>query len=192
MQEMTMSEFNTRRKLLEEKFFSEFDESLINEIHKDRETKHSLDDLKAAIGYYDNDSLVEHLHSIGLSPSSLAAIKFVPLIQVAWADDSIEEGERVAILSFANDKGVNPGSICYKILKSWLHTKPSNLVWDTWLEYIKELKSHPELSNTIHELHQETILLAKEVASSSGGLLGFASVSDVEKKVLDRIANVFA
>ena len=182
------SQFSTRRKSLEEKFFSEFDQELIDEIHQDRETKHSIDDLKAAIGYYDNEGLVEHLHAIGLTPSSLASIKFVPLIQVAWADDSIEEGERIAILTFASDKGITPNSISYKILKSWLHSKPSNLVWDTWLEYIKELRAHPELSRTIQELHHETTQLAKEVASSSGGLLGFASVSDVEKKVLSDLS----
>ena len=189
---MTESPFSARRKSLEEKFFSELDQDLIDEIQQDRDKKHSLDDLKAAIGYYDNESLVEHLHAIGLSPSSLASIKFVPLIQVAWADDSIEEGERVAILSFASDKGIKAGSLSYKILKSWLNSKPSNLVWDTWLEYIKELKSHPEASRTISELHSESTKLAKEVASSSGGLLGFASVSDVEKKVLEQIKQVFA
>ena len=94
-----MSEFESRRKSLEEKFFAEFDKELIDEIQSEKEKALSIDELKRATGY-SNESLLDSLHKIGLTPSSLTSLKFIPLIRIAWADDSIEEGERIAILSY--------------------------------------------------------------------------------------------
>ena len=71
-------------------------------------------------------------------------------------------------------------------------SKPSGTLWQTWVSYMKELRSHPELKDSTNDLKHEILQITKEVAGASGGLLGFASVSDVEKKVLDEISAAFS
>lgn len=185
-----MGDLENRRKSLEEKFFADLDDELINEINQSQNSQKSLETLKEETGIK-NVILLQKLSDSGLGSSTLASLKFIPLLHVAWCDGNLDESEKIAIVNAADELGIKPGNINYKLLKGWLAAGHRPDRWDTWVSYIGALKSNPETAGQVKDLGAEIIAFAKDVAQASGGLFGFGSVSGEEKSALKEIAAVF-
>src|SRR5438093_3879508 len=104
------------------------------------DAQRSKDDLRKASGMTD-DAVLDKLVHLGLKANTIAALSLVPLIQFAWADGTIQDNERTAILQGAHGKGLEKGSDGYELLQSWLKTKPSDDLLEAWEAYIKALAS---------------------------------------------------
>lgn len=163
--------------------------------HKIEELKHKLDDqalkeeLRKASGMTD-DVVLDKLVALGLTAKTLAALSLAPLVQVAWADGTIQDNERTAILQGAHGKGLEQGTDGYDLLNRWLAKRPDDALFTAWEAYIKSLAS--QLNDEQNRLLKNQILgFAKMVAASAGGLLGFGKVSSTEEKVLARIEAAF-
>ena len=57
-----------------------------------------------------DDAVLDKLVALGLRGNTIAALSLVPLIQVAWADGTIQDNERTAILQGAHGKGLEEGT----------------------------------------------------------------------------------
>ncbi len=78
-------------------------------------------------GILDENVLLD-LMRVGVTGESLLAMRFVPMIAVAWSDRVISPEEHAAILSAAEAENVMPGTPAYQLLHSWLERRPDNAV----------------------------------------------------------------
>ncbi|TMQ26003.1 MAG: TerB family tellurite resistance protein [Deltaproteobacteria bacterium] len=186
MSEVTLEE---RGRALENQFYEKENQEKLAAMKHKLDVKSSKDELRKVSGMSD-DAVLEQLVALGLRGNTIAALSLVPLIQVAWADGSIQDNERTAILQGAHGKGLEEGSDGYELLQAWLKHKPGDELFTAWEAYIKALAS--QLNDEQNRLLRNQIVgFAKMVATSAGGILGFGKVSSSEEKVLHRIEAAF-
>ncbi|MBA3462084.1 MAG: hypothetical protein H0T46_19145 [Deltaproteobacteria bacterium] len=186
MAEKTLEE---RGRALEDQFFEKENAAKLSAMKGKLDAQQSREDLRKASGMTD-DAVLDKLVTLGLKSNTIAALSLVPLIAVAWADGSIQDNERTAILQGAHGKGLEQGTDGYSLLQGWLKTKPSSELMDAWEAYIKTLSaSLNEEQNRL--LKNQIIGFAKMVAAAAGGILGFGKVSGDEEKILNRIEAAF-
>jgi hypothetical protein len=174
-----------RGRALEDEFFSKENAKKIDALKSKLDAERTREELKRASGMTDV-ALLDKLAELGLSAQTVTALSLVPLVAVAWADGSIADNERAAILQGAHGKGFEAGSAGYKLLEGWLTAQPGDKLIAVWEDYIKVLSS--QLSDEQHlKLRTEIIGFSKVIATSAGGVLGIGKVSGAEEKVLNRI-----
>ncbi len=178
------------KKALEESFFAKQNAALLERMRSQREKSARVEALGKASGIRDAQ-VVEKLVDLGLDDASWAALSLVPLVQVAWADGRIEARERDAILAAAAEQGVAAGSASRTLLESWLGTRPQAALFAAWDAYAAELVAQFD-GDQRAALRSQIVERARKVAQSAGGMLGIASISDAEKRVLAALEKPFA
>jgi hypothetical protein len=172
---------------LENHFFYEENLMLKKELSRLRLEEQSIGALSNASGIV-NAEVLKELVNRNIRPETLAAMALVPIIEVAWADGTISEPERKAVLYAANSHGFSESNL---ILHEWLSNKPTPPLFDTWRKYMEGLCEiiTPE---TIIALKEELIKNTKMVAKASGGFLSLIDpVSPEEKVVINSIESFF-
>jgi hypothetical protein len=184
--EVTLEE---RGRALENQFYEKENQEKLAAMKRKLEAQATKDELRKASGMTD-DAVLDQLVVLGLRGNTIAALSLVPLIQVAWADGTIQDNERTAILQGAHGKGLEEGSDGYELLQRWLERQPGDELFTAWEAYIKALAS--QLNDEQNRLLRNQIVgFAKLVATAAGGILGFGKVSASEEKVLHRIEAAF-
>ncbi len=184
---MTTDALRERGDSLEDAFFRDLDRKLIGELQAKKEREQQLDELAAASGIVHRDVLGALLDA-GVHGEALVAVGLVPLIEVAWADHSMDARERDAIMQAARDAGVTDGSAAAAVLSAWLDRRPGAELLEAWKGYAAALVS--ELAEEDAAAVRDDILgRARGVAEATGGFLGLvASVSREERQMLDELA----
>lgn len=186
MSEVTLQD---RERALENQFYEKENQEKLAAMKRKLDAQSSRDELRKASGMTD-EAVLDRLVALGLRGNTIAALSLVPLIQVAWADGTIQDNERTAILQGAHGKGLEEGSDGYELLQSWLSRQPGDALFTAWEAYIKALAS--QLNDEQNRLLKNQIVgFAKLVATAAGGILGFGKVSASEEKVLHRIEAAF-
>ncbi len=180
---------SSRAKTMEESFFAKENEKVLEKLRRDSARQARKEALAAASGISD-DALLERCVELDLCAETLLALSLVPLVEVAWADGQIQEKERTAILAAAEEKGVAPGTPGHEMLASWLRRKPSDALLDTWREYVGSLTGTLD-ADAVAILRDEILGRARAVAAAAGGVLGLASISAEEKKMLADLEAAF-
>ena len=179
-----------RGRALENQFFDKENKDKLAAMKNKLDAQTSREELRKASGMSD-DAVLDKLVTLGLKANTIAALSLVPLIAVAWADGSIQDNERTAILQGAHGKGLEQGTDGYELLQTWLAKRPSEDLFSAWESYIKALAS--QLNDEQNRLLKNQIVgFAKMVAAAAGGILGFGKVSGAEEKILERIEAAFA
>ena len=187
---MADNSLEERGRALENQFFEQENKQKLAAMKAKLEGQQTREELRKASGMTD-DAVLDKLVTLGLRANTIAALSLVPLIFVAWADGSIQDNERSAILQGAHGKGLEQGTDGYELLTTWLNKKPDAELFDAWEGYIKALAS--QLNDEQNRLLKNQIVgFAKMVATSAGGILGFGKVSGTEEKALERIEAAFA
>lgn len=182
---------DTRRLALEEAFFVRQDAELIRRLRTGNESGIRKQALSAASGIID-DALLEKLVASGIESGTLAALTLVPLVAVAWADGSLDEKERAALLSAASGIGLDPAGPAYQLLTQWLAKPPGPHLLETWTDYIRGTSADLG-EDARHTLQLHVLGRARRVAEAAGGLLGLASkVSAAEETMLAQLEGAFA
>ena len=179
-----------RGKALEDRFFGEKDQQLLEQLKAEMAADENRKALAAVSGVSDNtvlDALMEH----NISAQSLASVSLVPLIAVAWADGVMEAKEKEAILQAAEKAGIEKESASLKLLENWMESQPPGELLDSWKSYIAALKEDMDPA-AFGQLKNSVIGRAKEVAESAGGILGFGKTSDKESSVIRELEQAFA
>jgi hypothetical protein len=174
---------------LENEFFHKQDQEKIGALKDKLDTQTAKEDLRKVSGMTD-DAVLEKLVSLGLTAKTVAALSLVPLISVAWADGTIQDNERDAILHGAAGKGLEKGSPGFSLLESWLSKKPDDGLFMAWELYIKSLASQLNEEQT-RLLKKQILNFSSLIAGSAGGFLGIGKVAASEEKVLARIEAAF-
>ncbi|MCH7882612.1 MAG: hypothetical protein IIB69_13795 [Proteobacteria bacterium] len=177
-----------RGKALEEIFFANESEKLRKALLEKEAAKNKKEALSAASGVTD-DAVLEQLVALDIRSDTLAALSLVPLVEVAWADGTMDDNERSAILSAARDSGLSGESAA--LLDGWLVTQPSSDVLSAWKDYVAVLTSTMDKA-TRDKLKQELLSRARTVAESAGGFLGIGTISSEEEDKLEELAGAFS
>ena len=172
---------------LEEVFFKQRDAELIAKRKKLEQMENNKKVLAEVSGIRD-PKVLDKLVELEVSPSTLASLSVLPLVEVAWADGHLDEKERNAVLAEAAKGGITKGSLDYDLLDAWLKERPSSKLLEAWIHYIaglREVMSQSELN----DLKSELLSRAKKVAEAAGGFL--SKVSQEEKAILKKMEDAF-
>ena len=178
-----------RGKSLENQFFRDKDQHLLDRLRAEMEAEDAQKALCKASGIHD-EAVIAELVENKVSAESLTSVSLIPLVAVAWADRTLEPAERRVILTAATSSGIEPGSVAYELVESWLQEQPSGELFESWKHYIAALKQTIDAASLMH-LKASVMKRAQEVADSAGGLLGIGRVSQEEKKVLSEMDAAF-
>jgi len=145
--------------------------------------------LSAACGITD-PALLGKLVDLGLHSETLTAISMVPLVAVAWADGTLAESERRALLAAAAQAGIEGAGL--RLLTRWLDAPPGPGLVETWTDYLRATAGNLGPDG---RMALRVILLgrARQVAEVAGDLLGHAArITPAEEAMLARLERAFA
>lgn len=186
---MSADGLHDRGKALEDRFFQQQDQKLLEKLQQDLSHRESREALKAVSGI-DDQKVLDSLLDNDINANTFAAISLIPLIAVAWADKKMEEGEKKALMKAAQDSGIAESSPSFMLLESWTYEKPDDDLFETWKEYIRELKGHLD-DQSLANIKSTVVGRAKEVAESAGGFLGLSKVSFAETAIIKECERAF-
>ncbi len=177
-----------RSRTLEDEFFFKEDQKLIQRMREIKKMEETAVTLSQVSGIR-NETILKKLVELGVSASTLAAAALIPLVEVAWADGTVDEKERTAILQAAEHGGA--GEVPRSLVDEWLRKKPEPKLFKAWMVYMEGLCG--ELSQAqINALKVEITGNARMVAEASGGVLGTGfRISAKEEAVLKKIDGAF-
>jgi len=175
---------------LEELFFHKHNRVLAEQLHKDDTRRQKRQQLADATGIKD-DALLDQLVDLDIDPATMVAFGLIPLIEIAWADFTMEPEERDTLLRVAGEQGIARDSVPGKILDQWLQKRPPRELLDAWKVYIRSLCEHLDRDQK-SQLRDRLLGRARAIAESAGGFLGFGSkTSDAEEKKIRDLAKAF-
>ena len=177
-----------RGKALEDMFFAKENEKYRQAQEEEEQAQSKKDALSTSSGITD-DAVLEQLLALEIHSDTLAALALVPLVEVAWADGTMDDKERSAILSAAEDSGLSGDSAA--LLDGWLDRQPGSEVLSAWKDYVSALTESMD-SVTRDKLKQELLRRARTVAESAGGILGIGKISSEEEDKLEELARAFS
>lgn len=180
------SPLQDRRRGLEEEFFARENRELLDRMRSQQGEQEQREALRQASGIAD-EAMIDRFLELGLSPETVAALTLVPLVEVAWADDTLDRAERETILSSARSRPeLAVGSPVADLLEHWLAHRPDAGLFQAWDGYASALGQAME-PEARQQLREDVVGLVREVAESAGGTLGLGRVSRAEKEVIARI-----
>jgi hypothetical protein len=174
----------------EEAYFRQKEVELIEKLRRKFHEEQDRERLAEEVGIHD-EQILSAFEELGFTRETVTILHLVPLVQVAWSDGGVSEGERSKILEIAALREVIPGTPGYVLLEKLLHTRPSEHAFDVSWRVIRAMfAAWPEEKRRTLEVSLPAY--AVEVASISGGLLGFRSISADERTALQRVAREIA
>jgi tellurite resistance protein len=126
-------------------------------------------------------TLAERIHALGFEDEAEGIFDLLPLVEVAWADGTIQPAERALILNILQIRDLARGK-AFTTLEALLEKPPSETYVEESLAVLRELvRDQPEQAQTI-------VGLCVLVAESAGGFLGLRAISSKERAAITRIA----
>jgi hypothetical protein len=180
-----------RKRVLEEEFFRKREKALRERMQAEATRQGRQEALAAASGISD-PAIVQHLVDLGLEPDTLLALRLVPLVEVAWADGSLDQQERAAVLGALSAAGIAPGSAARALVEGWLAAPPGPELREAWTTYTRSLVGRLQPAERA-DLRRAVVDGARAVAQAAGGFLGLGSkVSAAEEEVLRQLEAAFS
>jgi hypothetical protein len=174
-----------RRRAREEDYFRKRDQELVEKVRLRGQEEAARDRLAERAGIFDED-LLQTLQKLGYTAETVSLLHVLPLLDVAWADGQLSHSERDVILAAARSRGVEPGSPADVQLAEWLLNPPSDVLRDGTLHVLGAmLQMRPAEERS--SIERGLLSSCTAVATASGGVLGFGTISDQEQQAMDRI-----
>jgi tellurite resistance protein len=178
-------------KRLEDAFFEENDRKLIAELHILQKMEESIESLSKVSGITKKEVL-KKLIELNIRPETIAAIAMVPIVEVAWADGSLDSKEKAAILSISENHLGSEHQIAKDLLTEWLNIKPPKEMLEAWLHYVDGLCENLSAEEKA-SFKQSFMENAYAVADASGGFLGMGNkISKKEQEILKILDSAFS
>jgi hypothetical protein len=170
----------------EEEYFRRKDRELIEKMRQASQSAEARKALEQETGIHD-PAMLQQLEELGFTPSTIALLPLIPVLQVAWAESGISAGERKAIVELARARGIADGSRADHQLRAWLDQPPPAETFSRARRLIGAMVEHPEEGHA--DITADDLLrYCEEIAQASGGLFGIGSVSAEEKAAMAQIA----
>jgi hypothetical protein len=179
-----------RGRSLEDEFFHRADARLKENLRQAAQRESAREALVRASGIK-NPKVVDRLIDLDVRPETVAALSLVPLVEVAWADGSLDDKERNAILERVDKAEFAPGSPARALLEGWLTHKPEPKLMNAWTHLVEGL-AEQLTRDEVEALRKGLLERARTIAGASGGFLGVGSkISTAEADVIRRLESAF-
>ena len=179
-----------RGRSLEEEFFRREDARLRENLRQAAQRASAREALMRASGIK-NPQVIDRLIDLDVYPETVTALSLVPLVEVAWADGTLDANERAAILERVDNVEFAPDSPARALLEAWLTRKPDPKLLDAWAQLVAGLGEQMSREE-VTALKTGLLDRARAVASASGGFLGLGSkISNAEAAVISRLDRAF-
>ncbi|MBR0654102.1 tellurite resistance TerB family protein [Plastoroseomonas arctica] len=179
-----------REKALEDAFFARHNQALVQKLRDEDQAKTRRAAIAAASGITD-EALLDKLAEMKIGPEMLAAIAYVPLVLIAWADGSLDAREREAVLAGAKEGGLDEHPEARGLLDAWLAAPPPPSLLVAWRGYVQAIAATMSVTER-DSLRREILGRARRVAEATGGFLGLGGkVSAAEEAVLANLDTAF-
>ena len=179
-----------RRQALEASFFAKENAKLVEKLNAERRQQSAREGL-AEVSKISDEALLDKLLALGVGADTWAAISLVPLVAVAWADGSVHEKERLAMLAAAQADGLAEGGPSYLLLESWMERRPDESLLANWGKYMAGVCERLDDAGRA-ALKSEIMDRARGVAEAAGGILGLGNkVSPEEEAALTQLEKAF-
>ena len=169
-----------RGRSLEEGFFRREDARLVEKLRQAARRETAREALARASGIK-NPEVLDRLVDLDIPPTTVTALSLVPLVEVAWADGSLDANERRAVLERVGTAGFAAGSIERAVLETWLTHKPDPKLLTAWEHLVQGLCEQLDPAE-VAALKAGLLDRARAVAGASGGFLGLSSRSRPRKR----------
>jgi hypothetical protein len=182
---MSDSKRNVRgeaKSIVENRFFADLEDMIFDRLHSEVETEQGHAELIRSTGIQDNQ-LIAELVDLGITAEGLVALRLLPLVLVAWAENGVDPQERLRVMSEASRLGIQDGSVADVLLHEWLRKRPLGESVDAWKRFMHgvfEKMSEAGQNKLIDATEQQMTAVAK----ASGGHLGIGKVSTKEQQMI--------
>jgi hypothetical protein len=175
------------KKAKEEEYFRKKEQELIEQMRQRVALETGMQQLAEATGAADEEVLLT-LYELGYRRETVELLYLVPLVQIAWANGFVTQGEREQIFEAARIRGIAEGSPAFAQLAHWLEKQPSEEFSRQTLHTISRLmQALPPEQQAASK--RDLLSYCAQVAEVSGGILGFGSrISHAERAVIERVA----
>ncbi len=178
------------RHTLDSRFFTGVEDAIIKRLQSEAQTPEGQQKLALVSGIND-PKLLQELADIGVNAESFAAVLMSPMVLVAWADQQVDDAERVAILAQIQANGITEDSIPYVLIEHWLHQRPPHDLAHVWQQcttaLMGRLTDHGKQTLAEKLMHQIRL-----VARASGGVMGLGAISGHEKLLIQKLEATIA
>jgi hypothetical protein len=178
-----------RVRTLEDEFFRKEDQRLTARLQELKTRAVSREALAQASGIK-SEAILDRLLDLGIRPEIVGALAVIPLAEVAWADGSLDNEERRAVLARAEQSGITPGSTSHDLLSSWLARRPDAKLLSAWKHMVQGLCEHMA-PGQVADLRRGLIERARAIAKASGGVFGVGAVSAAEADMIAQLEAAF-
>lgn len=185
---MSTEAFEERGHSLEEDYFRRMERQQLEALRLREQLARERELLAEATGIR-NDALLEELRALGYTPQTTPLLELVPLVEMAWAEGSVQGRERKMIFDTARGRGIGSESEAFKQLGEWLEHRPSNDFFARSLELCNAvLRRLPAGERDVRR--QSLLADVYKIADAAGGL-GFINIGPrvcrEEEETFDRI-----
>jgi hypothetical protein len=146
--------------------------------------------LAEATGIND-ESVLRELQALGYTCETARLVYFVPLVQVAWAEDNVTRSERKIILAIARFNGIKEGSLAYEKLVEMLDHRPSAECFERTLQMLSAILQGLKPEHRFVDPH-DLLTLCTTVAEASNVSVGFnvdeGNVCYEEQRAIEHIS----
>lgn len=178
------------QKALGQAFFQGDARQYVQNLDLKLQERAARDDLRDATGIEDPAVLAE-LAGLGIRVDTLAALTLIPLIDVAWADGTMDAAERKAVLEGAIATGIQGGSTSYRLLEIWTEEEPPVDLRNAWAAFMREVCRELR-ADEIERMKQKILGRARDVAASAGSARNRSPhISPEEEASLASLAKAF-
>lgn len=171
---------------LEEEYFRKKDRELIEKLRQTAAANRAKSDMAARIGI-DDPELLQELQALGFTPDTVILLPLVPVVQMAWVDDSVAPAERALIVKLARSRGVTEGSAADGVLAQWLSRPPDAQVVASATRLIRGMLAAPASAH-VDLTADDLVGYCESIAEASGGIFGLHRISAEERDLLATIA----
>lgn len=170
----------------EEEYFRRENAKLIEALRQKAALDTEADEIEAQTGVHD-DAIAHHLAELGVTAETVGMLHLVPLVEVAWADGTIQLDERELLLKAADSAGISGGAP-RAAFEALLETRPTEEYFETALDFVRAMllamddEHRKQASGNLEHL-------AHRIADAAGGVFGlWGRVDENEREVLNHIA----
>jgi len=171
-------------------FFLEEDRQLVERKKELIQLEENKEDLAAVSGIR-SEEILQRLVQLKVRPEILAALAVVPLVEVVWADGTVDDEERKVVFARAAEQGIAAGSVEHDLLGRWLTLRPGPTLFEAWQQYVRGLCQQMTPAER-QSLKAELLVNVNAAAEASGGFLGIGRTSTEERIVLTKLEASFA
>lgn len=124
---------------------------------------------------------------LGFDRETARILHLLPVIQMAWADGSVQDVEREKLLELASNAGIAKGSPAYDYLELLMEREPSPLYFQRTNNLIARMLEQDSAALGGDDLMKHV----EAVASAAGGFFGLGKISREERELIAKLHALF-